>query len=152
MKGMTMDDETIRRPIVHPGGTVATLHVESFDVQSSFQDITMIFSGAGDDPAGRSTIVRIEIASADVESLLDALRSEVTRSRQPQDDVGTGSAGVERDDSGFDRALKTIHPGVHYSELGWTREQFEEAAEDMSDMKDIWDHDELDVYNDLLKG
>ena len=92
------------------------------------------------------------MASTDAEALLDALQRGVARSRQPQDEDRTNSAGGEQADSGTDSAATVRYPGVHYTELGWTREQFEEAAEDMSDLQDIWDHDELDVYNDLLKG
>ena len=112
----------------------------------------MTFRGAEGGPEGRTSVVRVEIASADAELLLGALLSEVTRSRQYEDEGGINPAGVVRADSESGRAAKTAHPGVHYTEPGWTREQFEEAVEDMSELKDIWDHSELDVYNDLLKG
>ena len=148
-----MADEINRRGSeVSKDGTVATLHVQEFDVHGGAPDITMTFRGAEGDPEGRPSVVRVEISSADAELLLGALLSEVTRPRQHKEEGGINPAGVVRADSQSGRAAKITHPGVHYTELGWTRDQFEEAVEDMSDLKDIWDHDELDVYNDLLKG
>ena len=147
-----MTDETNgRNPDPSGDATIATLHVQDFDVRSSPRDITVTFRGEENASTGQPTVVRVEIASADVESLLGVLRSEVTRSRRPQNESETSPAGVRHAGPGSDRAGYPRHPGIHYTELGWTREEFEEAAEDMSDMKDIWDHDELDVYNDLLK-
>lgn len=133
-------------------GSVSTLRAHAFDMHVATSVVTIAFMGTEDGPDRRRSIVQVELASADAEAPLDALQSGFPLSLPPQDEERTRPAGGEQVDSRSDRAGVVTHPGVHYTELGWTRKQFEEAAEDMSDLQDIWDHDELDVYNDLLKG
>lgn len=50
------------------------------------------------------------------------------------------------------RSGSSYHAGVPYQDLGMTRAEFEDAADRLSHLKGIWDHDELDIYNDLLEG
>lgn len=41
--------------------------------------------------------------------------------------------------------------GIPYQDLGWTREEFDQAVAAMSHLESVWDHDELDVYDDLIR-
>lgn len=42
--------------------------------------------------------------------------------------------------------------GIPFEDLGWTQEQFDDAVLRLGHLGDIWDDDELDVYNDFHPG
>ncbi len=117
----------------------------SFASQSQQTDsLTFARSGRWDGQllAVARVIGQSRSATVEIGRHLAKVRIETTFGTSRLDDVDTTDVGV--------LPTSTRSPGIPFQDLGWTEDEFNEAADRMSHMRDVWDHDELDDYNVYL--
>lgn len=110
------------------------------------QTDSLAFVQLGKDKGRLLTVVRVLGRSRPlplkINRHLADVQIETSARVTPMADVDTNDSVVQ--------VTASRSAGIPYQDLGWTREQFEAAADRLSHLRDVWDHDELDVYNDLL--
>lgn len=135
---------------LHSTDGVRTIHADSFDVRMVRRTITIDVRSAASDGSSDDggTAVLIELDRDSAGDLLGALQQVVNRYEASV--VSESSADEKPDESQEPESTRSFSDGIPYQELGWTREQFDEAVASMAHLESYWDHDELDVYNEYL--